>query len=184
MIKIPPFRSPKLLASANGKPCVETWRAINDFEGLYEVSDFGRVRSLRSGNILHLVMGGRGPYAQAHLFRNGQRTVKYVHHLVLIAFIGPKPGHGYEACHGEGGNLDNTPVNLRWDTKAANIADIVKSGSQRGVRNPASKLTEVMVVQIRARRGAGESATSLAADFKISKDYIYRICSRKSWSHV
>ena len=184
MMKIPVFRSPKLLASANGKPCIETWVPIADFEGLYEVSDLGRVRTLRSGQIMAFVMGGRGPYAQVHLYRNGKRTVRYVHHVVLVAFVGPKPGTGYEACHGERGNLDNTPGNLRWDTKAANIADIVRAGSQRGELNPGSKLTERLILQLRARRRAGESVLSLANAYGISKDYIYRICAGKSWAHV
>lgn len=109
----------------------EEWRAITGWEGLYEVSNLGRVRSLdrtvkgRSGPTQYrgriLSPGTSTGYATVHLAETGvgRRVQRYVHDLVLEAFVGPKPPT-LEVCHGPDGPLTNTLVNLRYDTRSAN----------------------------------------------------------------
>lgn len=88
--------------------------------------------------------------------RNGYRIVSlrgcmcHVHHLVLEAFIGPRPP-GLQACHNDGNKLNNAVTNLRWDTCKANAADRVRHGTALvGERSPNVKLTESDVREIRA----------------------------------
>jgi hypothetical protein len=102
-----------------------------DGRDFYEVSDFGRVRSLprKGGN--NRLYGGRvltpfvrkDGHIEVPLHRPGRRHMRAVHRLVLTAFIGPPPA-GYEGCHNNGQAADCTLGNLRWDTHAANMADM------------------------------------------------------------
>ena len=114
---------------------VETWRPVIGYEGRYEVSDHGRVRSLRFFNrsvdrrrktplLMRLTIGKSG-YLQVSL---GHSVTRTVHGLVLEAFVGPRPV-GYEASHLNGQRPDNRLVNLRWETHAENDARRVDHGT-------------------------------------------------------
>lgn len=122
----------------------EHWNSIPGYEGLYEVSDLGRVRSLA-----RFVARGRGQYRQpgrvlrpatrksGHqhviLARHGVHQSRQVHHLVLEAFIGRCPD-GMEGCHDNGNPADNSLGNLRWDTRSANVRDSVTHGTHNRAR--------------------------------------------------
>lgn len=108
----------------------EKWRAVPGFEGRYEVSTLGRVRSLdRFDSIGRRVTGrimkpttDRDGYANVDL-RNGYgRRSAQVHRLVLEAFVGPCPAK-MQCCHGNGNPADNRLVNLRWGTSKENMRD-------------------------------------------------------------
>lgn len=118
----------------------ETWRAVPGWDGLYEVSDRGRVRSLDRvitysdgrtarlrGRIIRQTPSKMGVLAVG-LHRNGHRTLRLVHQLVLEGFIGPRPP-GKVGCHGPAGQTVNTPDNLRWDTFTGNNLDRQRDGT-------------------------------------------------------
>ena len=102
----------------------EEWRDIDGHEGLYQVSNTGKVKSLRSGKILKTYSDKWG-YRRVHLGRR-ERGLR-VHRLVLEAFVGPCPP-GMECCHNDGNNTNNRAENLRWDTKKSNRQDRIKHG--------------------------------------------------------
>ena len=118
----------------------EIWLPVVGYEGLYEVSDRGRVRSLdrlsytkgrvsvsvRKGRILKASITSSG-HAVVGLSRNARAAQKQVHRLVLEAFVGPCPPD-MECCHGPGGPADNRIENLRWDSRSANALDRVSDG--------------------------------------------------------
>lgn len=119
----------------------ERWSQVAGYEGLYDVSDLGRVRSC--GRYTPTSRGAQrwwaermltpspipGGYRTVRLYRNGVGRTRTVHRLVLEAFVGPAP-EGMECCHGPGGPADNRLTNLRWDTQAANSADQFEHGTQ------------------------------------------------------
>jgi len=67
---------------------------------------------------------------------SGYRSVKvarknrYVHELVLLAFVGPRPSPNHEVCHGNSDRADNRLENLRWGTVKENCADRIAAGTQ------------------------------------------------------
>jgi hypothetical protein len=108
----------------------EAWRSIDGYEGIYEVSDLGRVRSLpratpyrgstrrRGGQILKAYPGNYG-HLSLHLHRDGNAFGHGVHRLVLEAFVGPCP-EGMQGCHRDDDPANNRLDNLEWGTPKQN----------------------------------------------------------------
>jgi hypothetical protein len=117
----------------------ENWRPVFGFEGLYEVSSFGRIRSLGRPPVCGK-HGGRGfrecilrahSVSKGHLrvkLRQGQETKFFVHTLVLTAFVGPCP-QGMECRHLDGNPANNRLGNLKWGTPEENWADRRRHGN-------------------------------------------------------
>ena len=97
---------------------------IPGYERKYAVTSDGRIKSLQHpGPAKELKQGTeRNGYKMVWLCKNGKRQMRYVHRLVLTAFMGECPP-GHEACHNNGVPDDNRLDNLRWDTKSANRRD-------------------------------------------------------------
>jgi len=119
---------------------MESWRPVVGFEQFYEVSDYGRVRSLDrkvrrrhglatlGGKVLRPWAINSGRLMVGLCGEDGVQQRILVHHLVLEAFAGPRlPGQ--EGCHENGDYTDNHAVNLRWDTPKGNHADKRKHGT-------------------------------------------------------
>lgn len=118
-------------------PLSETWRPVAGYEGLYEVSDFGRVRSLpratTAGRVLKpRVQPSRG-YRCVFLSRDGRITTKQVHRLVLESFVGPCPAD-QECRHLDGDKLNNLATNLVWGTRSQQRLDDVRNGRHAEAR--------------------------------------------------
>lgn len=126
------------------------WRDIPGYEGSYQASSDGRIRSLtrqsiRADGIIRTVQGKElkrypvGEYLCVNLSVDGKRTQITVHKLVLLAFKGELPA-GQERLHGIGGSFDNSIENLRYGTRGENVADKAKHRAiQRNVGNTCSK---------------------------------------------
>lgn len=123
----------------------EIWKPVVGHEERYEVSDQGNVRSLgwvgtdTLGRVRTWPAGPMKPTKASHgypvvdLKSPAGSSKRMVHHLVLEAFVGPRP-EGHEACHGNGDREDARLENLRWDTHSANIRDAVAHGSHGRTR--------------------------------------------------
>lgn len=118
----------------------EQWATIPGYEGIYEASTLGRIRSVdrvdvrgrrRKGKVL---AGGvtKGRLAVA-LCRDGIQRSFQVGVLVLLAFKGPRPD-GTECCHWNDDATDNRLENLRWDTRGATDVDRVRNGTHNNAR--------------------------------------------------
>ena len=155
----------------------------------YEVSSFGRIRRADSGRLRKLVLGRRWGYYLIGLRVSGNHKTVKVHRLVCEAFHGPSPyGKSYVA-HGDGVRTNNAAANLRWATKAENIADMMKHGNsaaKRGSKNSNAKLTEADVVAIRAAPRRRGLLFGLAAQYGVSRNVVGNIRTKGSpcWPHV
>lgn len=170
------------------------WRDIPDWEGMYQVSEDGRVRSVNrtvvqlgrwgqqrrcfKGKELKLSKCSNG-YVFVTLSRPGNRPkLALVHRLVALAFL-RQPVSGEEVCHINGVREDNNASNLRWGTRRSNHADKIEHGTHsRGTRNPQCRLNEEIV---RAIRSSSEPLSVLAAKYQISQPTVSDIRNRKSW---
>lgn len=178
----------------------EEWRACPGYEGLYEISSIGRVRSLDrvvrvpagrrakeysktvSGRILAL-NGARSKYLTVNLNRDGVPTEHSVHVLVCAAFHGPRPPRMIVA-HGDGQKHNNSKCNLRYATYRENAADSTRHGtSQRGERNSRAKLTKEDVLEIKIRLSA-IPLKDIAEQYGVSVDCIRSIQLGTRWRHV
>lgn len=173
----------------------EEWRPIPGYEGYYEVSSVGRVRSLSristhrngtrrrvAGRLLKPWVSNQG-YPTVSLFREDGRRSVAVHRLVALAFIGPRP-EGLEVCHNDGVKTNAKVGNLRYDTRQANIADRRLHGGQPiGSEVPNAKLTEAEARKIIALRGRVPLGV-LADRFGVAKSTICRIQKGRRWGHL
>lgn len=171
----------------------ELWKAIASWEGLYEVSTLGRVRSLprrtasgvRGGKVSKLYIRKNDGYPEATMTDrgNGRREKRMVHLLVLEAFVGPCP-EGQEALHGPGGKRDASLANLSWGTREKNTGpDRVRDHqSNRGERHGLTTLTWDQVCNIRAMLGKVPQ-NELARMYGVSKQTITNIKTRHTWAH-
>lgn len=117
----------------------ERWLPIMGYEGHYEVSDHGRVRSLprkvlRRDGVAQpirgrvLKPGGGKRHQHVNLALNGVHDSQWVHRLVLQAFVGPCPPAGV-CCHWDDDPTNNLLSNLRWGTRTDNTLDSVRNGT-------------------------------------------------------
>ena len=99
----------------------EIWRTIKGFEGLYEVSDQGRVRSLKFGKerILKPLRNTCG-YLQFCLYKNGEQKMYLVHRLVAQTFI-PNPRNLPEVNHKDEDKTNNSVSNIEWCDRKYNL---------------------------------------------------------------
>jgi len=117
------------------KPTHENWRAIPGYEGHYEVSDRGRVRSLDRIGMNGQPLDGKiiepsysHGYQNVSLFRNGRQKNMRVHRVVMLAFVGPLP-QGMVTRHLNGIKDDNRLTNLTYGTQRENVLDMVAHGN-------------------------------------------------------
>jgi hypothetical protein len=170
----------------------EAWKPIPGWEGFYEASSMGRIRSLKrpgktqfgirqnGGKILKQIPHNNG-YLVVNMTANGKRKQELVHKLVLEAFVGSRPD-GMEACHNNGNRHDPRVENLRWDTRKANHADKLDHGTwQGGEASGTSKLTESAVIEIRQ---SDQSINEIAAKYGVSRGCIEKAKYRQTWRHL
>lgn len=119
----------------------EKWLPVVGYEGIYEVSDRGRVWSVpRQRSDGRFSVGGKfialTPHPAGHLLArlvNGDRgKAHYVHKLVAAAFIGTCPD-GLEVCHDNDDPTDNRVENLSYGTRSKNMHDRVRNGKHHAV---------------------------------------------------
>lgn len=163
---------------------MEVWKVIQQHPK-YQVSNLGGMRRLLSNGKVRVLkpfpFKKSEPYLAVDLMQGGVKFRRAVHHLVLETFVGPRPP-GMEAIHINGRGGDNKLTNLKWGTKVENQADRVTHGTDcRGEKSPNSKLTESDVDDIIRRRKSKETASSIAKDYPITTDYIYRLSYRMTW---
>ena len=159
---------------------MEKWLDVIDFEGIYEVSNHGNVRSLKSGKFKKITIDKTTNRPFLNIWKNNKQSVVRIHKLVLEAFVGKKP-QGMECCHNDGNPFNNHIDNLRWDTPKNNHADKVKHGTtNRGERCGTAKLT---LDQVNAIRKDDRLQRIIAEEYGVRQSLISRIKNGVRWQH-
>jgi len=180
----------------------EEWRSVVGFNGAYQVSNFGRVRSLDrvicrppSGEVKIRGRTLRGSpsnhgYPRVSLTQPGRkRKEKTVHRLVAQAFLSSVAG---KPCinHKDGDKKNNVVSNLEWCTHAENmhhagrVLEVLAGRSGPGEQSPAAKLKETEVRVIKRRLINGETPAVIAQDYPVGSTAISEIRAGRSWRHV
>lgn len=175
---------------------MEHWKPIIGYEGLYDISDHGRVRTwmLRTGSRVTkrsepMIMKTQPAdpknkdYRNILLRKDRKSRAFLIHRLVLTHFVGPCPP-GHQGAHDDGIPSHNWLSNLAWKTPKSNHADKKRHGtSQHGERCSKHRLTEGQVREILAdnRRTPG---SKLAKRYGVNHTAIYAILRGKTWGHL
>ncbi len=174
---------------------MEQWRAVPGYEGFYEVSDQGNVRSLPR-MVAHPKTGVRpspGKVLSPARRKDGRRYVALskegvvrhgaVARIMLEAFVGP--ANGRMALHKDDNRDNDNLPNLYWGTNVENMSDKVKNGnSLKGSKHHKAQVYEAQVIEMRKRMDAGEDYRVVAEEYGLSLTATQSIKHRRTWKHI
>jgi len=115
---------------------METWKLVPGYDGKYEVSDQGQIRSYQRRPEGRILRPGRMPGGHLSVAL-GRKNSQCVHKLVLLAFVGVAPDK-HECLHINGNPADNRLSNLRWGTRSENMKDAYAHGARDREKNRAA----------------------------------------------
>lgn len=160
--------------------CEEKWLPVDGYNGIYEVSDLGRVKRVaggsgaRAGKVLKPL--NKDGYRRVVLTRDGVQRMLAVHRLVARAFIGPCP-RGWVCHHKNSERSDNRPENLEWITRERNT-----SLGSSGEGNGSAKLNTEALKVLRWEYNKGRSAALLGRLYGVSHSAAWEAASGRSWA--
>lgn len=161
----------------------EAWRMIWGYDGKYEISNRGRVRNTNTGRVL-----------QQHVDEFGYHLVKLVgldrslknhrvHRLVALNFVPLRSFDFDQVNHIDGNKWNNDWDNLEWCNNSLNQLHryrVLKANALYGTRNPASKLSEQQISEIKAKYQTGEyNQMALAKEYNITQSAVSQIVTNK-----
>ena len=161
---------------------MEIWKSIKGYEGLYEVSNFGNVKSLErqvlgrlssytrsvKERILKLKTSNYG-YLEVSLHKEGKLSTKRVNRLVAIAFINNVNNYS-QVNHIDGNKLNNNIDNLEWVNNSMNQIHAHKTGLKRSLKGENSNraiLTNEKVLDMKNKYKNGSKIKDLHKEFGI-----------------
>ena len=174
---------------------VELWKPIPGYEGIYEASSLGRVRSVdreliqknnkggvslfrRKGRVLAQRLSRDG-YFRVNLSKDDEITTHQVHNLICLAFYGTPRNGRDQAAHNDGTRTHNVLSNLRWASPSENMQDKNLHGTDmRGDRHFNARLNWDTVREIRRSK---DSAPSLANRFGVGVKAIHKVRYGYTW---
>src|ERR1700733_236673 len=180
----------------NGKLYVEEWKKVIGFEGLYEISSFGRIKAVLKTVKAPESMGGtitRNPkiikqgrtsngYLKSSLLKEGNKKTFSLHRLVGIHFI-PNINNLPQINHIEGNQKDNRFWMLEWSTSSDNLKHAYRNGLARqdGEFHATKKLNWIKVREIRNLHKQGIPTKELSKKFGIHSGHINGIIANIYW---
>ena len=175
----------------------ENWLPIPGYEGFYEASDLGRIRSvdrtispkggptyLCKGKIISTKFVENEKRVVINLWKENKQKQFRLHKLIMLTFVGPRP-EGMDICHYDGNAQNNRLDNLRYDTRSANIQDAIRHGtSTRGDNNGRSVLNSKMVMAMRLMRKQGHTVKSISNHFDVKYQTAVSAINGENWVGV
>lgn len=175
----------------------EEWKAVKGYEGLYEVSSLGRVRTIERvvirsngspipvrARILKPTPNIRFGYLYVAMYSENGRTSKSVHRLVANAFLGSQEGR--EVNHIDGDKSNNALANLEYVTSAENKQHARRIGlwANRGDEHGNTKLSDSDAIIAHDLYAKGHDLLSIARMFGVTKQCIGKVTSGKNKRHL
>lgn len=169
----------------------ERWASVPGFDGIYEVSSRGAVRSwvngrwgIRTAPRLRSQFIGSSGYPEVGLRLHGKKRNRLVHELVLLSFVGARPS-GCVACHANDKRTDNRLANLRWASRRENHEDSIRNGGAvlNGPRANA-KLNVNRLRRLLNRLAKGDSNRVIAKAFGISHSRVSNIRNGTAYARL
>lgn len=168
---------------------MEEWRDIKGYEGLYQISSLGEVKSVerispqghRLKERIRKTYIDRYGYRAINLCKNGVITKYDIHRLVAIAFI-PNPEEKPQVNHIDGNKLNNCVENLEWNTCSENISHAFRTGIKKpfhihryGESNSNCKVKDDDIKSLINDFKSGMRRDDLILKYGIGKTQMYRI---------
>jgi len=163
----------------------EVWRDIPEYEGLYQVSNLGRVKNLnnfhtKEEKILKPMLHPKG-YLRIALFKNRKPKFIFVHRLVATCFINNPENKNY-INHIDCNKQNNMVENLEWVTTQENQTHAMDNGLYKVLGNhPRTNLTLEQVVKIKDLLSQNKPPKEIAILFNVKRSCIYDIKLGRSW---
>ena len=162
----------------------EIWKDIPNYEGMYQVSNLGRVKSLKFGKerVLKPILNGRG-YYHINLYKGGKTIINTIHRLVMLSFVGESE---LEINHKNGIKSDNRLENLEYCSRSENIQHAYDTGlkaGRKGENHHNSKLTRACAERIKYGH-QGMTQRAIAEIYGINQAQVSVIRSGKTWKHI
>lgn len=175
------------------EPQMETgnhWVDVVGYEGLYQVSKLGNVRSVgtkkgRDTNGTMSAFTTKTGYFRVSFYKD-KTEIKYpLHRLVALAFI-PNPENKGTVNHINGIKTDNRSKNLEWNTITENVQHSIKTGlrKMKGDDSVLSKITSTQVIAIRADRDAGMKPIEIVRKHGTPYHATHKVIQNKNWKHL
>lgn len=181
-----------IIPSTKGDDRMETWKYIDGFEGMYEVSNCGRIKTLKKKEhkIVRLIPDNKGYYRYS-LYKNGKNYTVKIHRLVAQHFI-PNPDNKPQVNHINGIKIDNRVENLEWMTNEENMHHSKINNLRKGKmpsceKHKNAKLTNKDVEYIRqnykknCRQFGGDALAKL---YGVHISTIIDVVNRKTYSSI
>lgn len=177
----------------------EIWKDVPDYEGYYQVSNLGRVKSLdryyydkngvkyrKTGKFLAIRQNPKG-YSIVFLYKNDDRQCKTLHSIVMRTFVGDRPSSKTQINHIDCNKQNNCVSNLEYCTGKENVRHAVKNNrfrSSKGSANNLAKLHDDDVLIILERLMKNESTFSIGESYGVKRGAIRDIANNKSFVNV
>lgn len=168
----------------------EQWEYVDGYEGIYEVSTFGEVRSYRNSKhgihnkskILKQTKAAHG-YPTVVLFKDGKRKTFCIHRLMAETFI-PNPKNYKCVLHKDDDKDNNSLNNLYWGSYKMNCKDRIRNSGIESMRQN-TRLTETKVLEIRSIYDQGWATQQELADaYGVVQTTIQHVVARSTWTHI
>lgn len=172
----------------------EIWKPVLGWEGRYEVSNRGNVRSLmyaKGSKVLpreepklmtkHYQRG----YPRVYLSKLNITMAYFVHRLVLEAFVGPAPKGKTDGAHLDGDPSNCNLTNLIWATRSENCKHKELHGTaQKGEKNPLARFTDEDILTMRQLRRQGWKLKEIGAKYNLAEGRVSVIVRGLAWPHL